>query len=887
MADGGVLNAFTPVVNAVSRLTSVLPGADVPKVTSDQAADVIAAKDTKHDVAHDRQSPMWARLLRHGAEGAVAGGLGLGTKAGIIAGGVTGHPWKGVTWGAGIGAAVGGGAAVANELFHRATEKRRTELADKTLDEANPHLLKRLKDPDVAGEAETYNQSRQAPIRGLELGALLGGMGGGVVGAYSHGTPNERESHAGTGALIGMAGLGSAGLLLGALLKRHRRNQLVEALTKKGAAHDLWLKTNEPDFQTATGGNPRKASNRQLMKAMAGPPERYAAGVIVSGDLKLAAVGARVKLAREAGLEKAFLKDITTGGGKTYKVYTVNGPYVRNHIDVGFIGGSNPEADPKYIPEGEIWLDNTLEGMDRDAILVHEKTEAVLMSEDDREYHDAHGKANEVEEQYRDDRQDKPLTEKRVKEASWARPMHVWFGYEPPKLAAETAQVPRLRSRSEVVIYSDKGVFCSLRDDYILFPGGGIDDGETPELAVAREAIEEGDRKVLHLKAMGTSEKMGTYKKDPKFDGDRTFHFIALDGGEIGTKHEDHEDFQWIEFGHALRFLADCMKRDEWNDQAANEIRRQSIIEAQDAVEAGHIHPVKLARLNIDVPAQLDDHSCGPACVAGIRIFRGERTLPQQKLAAALDTDVTKGTHPVKISEAIGLVGTEGWSDQQLKTALDAGHPVLMLCKDASADDHYVVAVGYDAHGVSVDDPAEPADRTIPWSKLASVWKSDSIETLSRYGWEVTPALSATNLQKTADALNLIDRPEYVLFNPQGQIMVGNDEGGRIKLPNTGTGAAAPYEPTLRHLPPLGAPEAGVHGYNVHFNVGDAAEAPGFEGTWQDPHLVLRGLYGAMGRPANAPYRELDRARARVILRAMKKRTKAPAAPVVPVPVTA
>lgn len=862
MAGEGVFSEFTPIVNSLGRLTSVLPGFG-HKVTSDQAADVLAAKDTKAEIAHDRLSPLWKRLLTHGAAGALAGGVGLGAKAGLIAGGVAGHPWAGAATGAGVGAALGGGGAIANELFDHATASRRLELANRTIENANPKLLERLKHPDAKQPAEDYNLARSFPSRGLELGALLGGVGGGAIGAFTgSGGPGPRESRAASGALIGMGGLGAAGLLAGALWKQHRRQKLVDVLTKTSS---IWLRDNDLKNKTETGGNPRKASNRQLMRANAGTPELYAAGRLTSVGKIAAEISAK-------SITKTFWKDADDGR----KVYLVDGEQVRNLVSTGFIGGSNHEAD-SYVPEDEYWIEDTLQGMDRDAILLHEVTEAKHMREDDREYHDAHAIANRVEGEFRDEQQKKA--------ALASNPLRKWFGYT--KAAAEA---PKLRSRSEVCIYSEKGILGIKKDGYLLMPGGGIDDGETPELAVAREAIEEADRKVLHLKAMGTSEVI--WPEDVQqvkgFDGSRTYHFMALDGGKIGTKHEDNETFVWIDFEEAMKFIGECMQRDDQKSaKAQNEIRCQSIAEALTAVKAGHVTAVKLARIDIDIPAQLNDYSCGPACLAGLQAWSGVQTSSQAKLAADLETDSSKGTHPLKISQALGVAGREGWTADQVKTAVDAGHPVLMLCKDASADDHYVVAVGYDDHGVWVDDPAEPCDRMIYWPKLAEMWRSTEIEQLSQYGWEVTKIPHAENV-KVADALNLVDRPEYVLFNHEGKIMVGNDTNKRFKLPTAGVGTPAPYEPTVRYTPVAGVPEAGAHGYNVRLNVGDAETAPeGFEGSWQDPHTVLRSLYGSMGLRVNAEHRELDRARARVILKAMKKRQPAPLASATPAPTAA
>lgn len=124
---------------------------------------------------------------------------------------------------------------------------------------------------------------------------------------------------------------------------------------------------------------------------------------------------------------------------------------------------------------------------------------------------------------------------------------------------------------------------------------------------------------------------------------------------------------------------------------------------------------------------------------------------------------------------------------------------------------------------------------------------------------------------KTADEAVLAPMRQYVLFTPDGRLIARRLDGRRFTLPTQGKGRPAPYEPRIQFLPPGGAAEEGVHGYDVELNIGESPDVPeGYEAL--DPEEVLRDLYASMGASANRPYRDIDRARARTIVRALKKR---------------
>lgn len=89
---------------------------------------------------------------------------------------------------------------------------------------------------------------------------------------------------------------------------------------------------------------------------------------------------------------------------------------------------------------------------------------------------------------------------------------------------------PRSRNRAAVVLLDGSNVCLIERNRkgriYYLFPGGGVDAGETHEQAAVREAQEE----------LGVTVKLLQLIADLKFKGARqTYHLARIVGGKFGT----------------------------------------------------------------------------------------------------------------------------------------------------------------------------------------------------------------------------------------------------------------------------------------------------------------------------------------------------------------
>jgi hypothetical protein len=83
----------------------------------------------------------------------------------------------------------------------------------------------------------------------------------------------------------------------------------------------------------------------------------------------------------------------------TLKVILVDGEQVRNIHSVKFVLSGHDKVD-KFIPNGEVWLEKSLSGFDRRALLVHELWERRLMV-GGMKYDDAHERADRLEQSVR------------------------------------------------------------------------------------------------------------------------------------------------------------------------------------------------------------------------------------------------------------------------------------------------------------------------------------------------------------------------------------------------------------------------------------------------------------------------------------------------------
>jgi hypothetical protein len=97
----------------------------------------------------------------------------------------------------------------------------------------------------------------------------------------------------------------------------------------------------------------------------------------------------------KGNLQKLFLGDF-----HGYKVYSVNGNYVKMNCDMDFTEGGNGLRYKFISNEKEIWIDNNKDVGNYKNILGHEFKEILGMKKG-KKYEDAHNKANRFEKKLR------------------------------------------------------------------------------------------------------------------------------------------------------------------------------------------------------------------------------------------------------------------------------------------------------------------------------------------------------------------------------------------------------------------------------------------------------------------------------------------------------
>lgn len=170
---------------------------------------------------------------------------------------------------------------------------------------------------------------------------------------------------------------------------------------------------------------------------------------------------------------------------------------------------------------------------------------------------------------------------------------------EPSRITHSHGPVQSLRPRAEVVIYSPDGILAIKKNGYLLMPGGGIADGETPESTVVRETMEEADAIVKNMEKLSVVDTV--FDKDniisEGWDGECTHFFTGLYGGEAKTNHPDKENYKFISYDDAIAFLKSLIgdPAQAWAKQN-NTVRLGAIVSAKKKVKLpGALELKKLA----------------------------------------------------------------------------------------------------------------------------------------------------------------------------------------------------------------------------------------------------------------------------------------------------
>jgi predicted double-glycine peptidase len=162
---------------------------------------------------------------------------------------------------------------------------------------------------------------------------------------------------------------------------------------------------------------------------------------------------------------------------------------------------------------------------------------------------------------------------------------------------------------------------------------------------------------------------------------------------------------------------------------------------------------IRAGTVRIELPevVQRTDYTCGAAVVLAVARYCGVG--PDDEAQVARDMKMTPaGSDPWQLRRALrryGLAHGEhrGMSDAALRAELDARRPVIVMLQAWGgrrayrgwwADGHWVVAIGYDARGVIVEDPSLAGVRgALSWRALADRWHAVEGHTrrrVERYG---------------------------------------------------------------------------------------------------------------------------------------------------------
>ncbi len=492
--------------------------------------------------------------------------------------------------------------------------------------------------------------------------------------------------------------------------------------------------------------------------------------------------------------------------------------------------------------------------------------------------------------------------------------------HEPALAEHGSAPEHQLRSRAEVIVRDADGqIYAIDKGDYILFPGGGIDDGEHPEHTAVREVLEELGHNIVNLSQGPVVESIWPaghpLTKDTPFKGERSHFFVALDAGEAGMPHADLEQFKTVHPQTLIDRLQELMD-DPKNDWAKANNKARLLMIGHAGASGISDAPMKLAAA-AGGPVPLNPNQQFVQQLAGK--LQGQVAAKAPAAPAAAPTNnpanpatVTPAAQAVPTSPAPGAATPAGPSVFQPSAAPAAAPAQPPLVNTASLKQtpsqlkhsHVVEMMATliekfgqeadldgleqpDLLGAGVENNLTPRPMALnknvegnihglPQAAQQIGFAQDDVKSKTTFE---PPKL--TDQTKVADAVRVLPKKQFLLFTPDGKLVVRRLPNKRFTLPEQGEGRPAPYEQPVRFTPEGGVPDVGYHGYDVGLNIGNAAAPPeGFEALpAQD---VLNDLYGGMGLSVNRPYMQLDRARGRAILRQLRKLRPAtpPPAPV-------
>jgi len=415
--------------------------------------------------------------------------------------------------------------------------------------------------------------------------------------------------------------------------------EALEAVTKEAGVkdeQDLSPKRNEPFYTTPTGGNPARPSNANLMKYIE-KVDRYSSGMPV-GFHKISEwiEEAQIKLA----LRQIEQDQLIENGKLAAESADIKGMYQRllerrgedEHGNLTHYPGAGKDAPPGVQQAIERFHKLPEEEQRETPLLYYllgSGTPNYKMSKELATYKKeprGEQKCGSCKFAFQKVVSGKYICSQvrgEIQPEHWCR---LWRGSEQGKTAGEereplvdhhdSAPENKLRPRSEMILFNTGGVYAIDKGDYLLFPGGGVDDGEQPRDAAIRETIEESNRHPINVYNAGTVEAVwpkdsgNEFWDNSDFDGERTYFFFGVDAGEAGITHDDQEDFELMPFDKVLSRLKELIDREDqgWAKRN-NEERRQLVANAKRLAKVkSSLKPVKQAGSAYGEQVRHDDY---------------------------------------------------------------------------------------------------------------------------------------------------------------------------------------------------------------------------------------------------------------------------------------
>jgi ABC-type bacteriocin/lantibiotic exporter with double-glycine peptidase domain len=164
--------------------------------------------------------------------------------------------------------------------------------------------------------------------------------------------------------------------------------------------------------------------------------------------------------------------------------------------------------------------------------------------------------------------------------------------------------------------------------------------------------------------------------------------------------------------------------------------------------------PPGAIRVQLPCVVQRKDHTCGAAAILAVSRYHGVGPATEREVVRDMGfgRDGSDPAHLLRALRRYRLNHAEhrGMTDAELRARLDRRQPVIMMLqawgdvhsyRHAWLDGHWIVAIGYDACGIYVEDPViERARGFLSWSALAERWHDIEGRTrrrVHRYGLAV------------------------------------------------------------------------------------------------------------------------------------------------------